>query len=164
MRHQSFRSPLPWLALLLACCLGLLAACGGGDDANPVPGSGSLNVTIRGLPAGVAAAVTVTGPASYSKLLTASGTLDGLAPGAYAVSAASVLQGTASLVPVPATQQVQVTAGATASATGVAPGWGTNLTPPAARYPKQFWSAPMMCASRPARSQSASLSASQATG
>ena len=117
MRHQFFRIPLPWLALLLACCLGLLAACGGGDDANPVPGSGSLNVTIRGLPAGVAAAVTVTGPASYSKLLTASGTLDGLAPGAYAVSAASVLQGTASLVPVPATQQVQVTAGATASAT-----------------------------------------------
>ena len=117
MRHQFFRIPLPWLALLLACCLGLLAACGGGDDANPVPGSGSLNVTIRGLPAGVAAAVTVTGPASYSKLLTASGTIDGLAPGAYAVSAASVLQGTASLVPVPATQQVQVTAGATASAT-----------------------------------------------
>ena len=117
MRHQFFRIPLPWLALLLACCLGLLAACGGGDDANPAPGSGSLNVTIRGLPAGVAAAVTVTGPASYSKLLTASGTLDGLAPGAYAVSAASVLQGTASLVPVPATQQVQVTAGATASAT-----------------------------------------------
>lgn len=115
MRHQFFRIPLPWLALLLACCLGLLAACGGGD-ANPVPGSGSLNVTIRGLPAGVAAAVTVTGPASYSKLLTASGTLDGLAPGAYAVSTASVLQGTASLVPVPATQQVQVTAGATASA------------------------------------------------
>lgn len=117
MRHQFFRIPLPWLALLLACCLGLLAACGGGDDANPVPGSGSLNVTIGGLPAGVAAAVTVTGPASYSKLLTASGTIDGLAPGAYAVSAASVLQGTASLVPVPATQQVQVTAGATASAT-----------------------------------------------
>jgi glucose/arabinose dehydrogenase len=117
MRHQFFRIPGSWLALLLACCLGLLAACGGGDDANPVPGSGSLNVTIGGLPAGVAASVTVTGPASYSKLLTASGTLDGLAPGAYAVSAASVLQGTASLVPVPATQQVQVTAGATASAT-----------------------------------------------
>ena len=117
MRHPLRRLSPTWLALLLACCLGLLAACGGGDDANPVPGSGSLNVTIRGLPAGVAAAVTVTGPASYSKLLTASGTLDGLAPGAYAVSAASVLQGTASLVPVPATQQVQVTAGATASAT-----------------------------------------------
>ena len=116
MRHPLRRLSPTWLALLLACCLGLLAACGGGD-ATPAPGSGSLNVTIRGLPAGVAAAVTVTGPASYSKLLTASGTLDGLAPGAYAVSAASVLQGTASLVPVPATQQVQVTAGATAGAT-----------------------------------------------
>ena len=116
MRHPLRRLSPTWLALLLACCLGLLAACGGGD-ATPAPGSGSLNVTIRGLPAGVAAAVTVTGPASYSKLLTASGTLDGLAPGAYAVSAASVLQGTASLVPVPATQQVQLAAGTTASAT-----------------------------------------------
>lgn len=116
MRHPLRRLSPTWLALLLACCLGLLAACGGGD-ATPAPGSGSLNVTIRGLPAGVAAAVTVTGPASYSKLLTASGTLDGLAPGAYAVSAASVLQGTTSLVPVPATQQVQLGAGTAASAT-----------------------------------------------
>ncbi|KAB8050465.1 glucose dehydrogenase [Janthinobacterium rivuli] len=116
MRHPLRRLSPTWLALLLACCLGLLAACGGGD-ATPAPGSGSLNVTIRGLPAGVAAAVTVTGPASYSKLLTASRTLDGLAPGAYAVSAASVLQGTASLVPVPATQQVRLAAGTTASVT-----------------------------------------------
>ncbi|WP_215406864.1 PQQ-dependent sugar dehydrogenase [Janthinobacterium sp. JC611] len=116
MRHLLRRLSPTWLVLLLACCLGLLAACGGGD-APPAPGSGSLNVTIRGLPAGVAAAVTVTGPASYSKLLTASGTLDGLTPGTYAVGAASVLQGTASLVPVPATQQVQLGAGATASAT-----------------------------------------------
>lgn len=111
--------PLPhtWMALLLACCLGLLAACGGGDDDPvPAPASGSLLVTIGGLPAGVAAAVTVTGPASYSKALTASSTLAGLAPGAYTVSAASVLQGTGSLAPTPATQQVQVNAGATASA------------------------------------------------
>ena len=114
------RSPT-WMALLLACCLGLLAACGGGHDHHPPgAGTGSLNVTISGLPAGVAAAVTVTGPASYSKTLTGSSTLDSLAPGAYSVSAASVLQGTGTgtirLVPTPVTQQVQVSAGATAGA------------------------------------------------
>ena len=39
-----------------------------------------------------------------------------VAPGAYTVSAASVMQGTGTLAPTPVTQQVQVTAGATASA------------------------------------------------
>ncbi|MDO8042047.1 sorbosone dehydrogenase family protein [Janthinobacterium sp. SUN137] len=117
MRHFLSRLPLPWLALLLACCLALLAACGGGHH-HPAPGAttGNLTVTIGGLPAGVAGAVTVTGPASYSKTLTASTTLTGLAPGAYAVGAASVTQGTGTLAPTPVTQQVQVTAGATASA------------------------------------------------
>ncbi|QYG04706.1 sorbosone dehydrogenase family protein [Janthinobacterium sp. PAMC25594] len=117
MRHPFFRVPLPWLALLLACCLTLLAACGGGHH-HPAPdaATGSLAVTISGLPAGVAGAVTLTGPASYSKMLTASTTLTGLAPGAYAISAASVAQGTQTLAPTPVTQQVQVDAGATASA------------------------------------------------
>ncbi|WP_332862824.1 PQQ-dependent sugar dehydrogenase [Janthinobacterium svalbardensis] len=117
MRHQFFRVPLPWLAMLLACCLALLAACGGGHH-HPAPdaATGSLAVTISGLPAGMAGAVTVTGPASYSKTLTASTTLTGLAPGAYAISAASVAQGTQTLAPTPVTQQVQVNAGATASA------------------------------------------------
>ncbi|MDN2678664.1 PQQ-dependent sugar dehydrogenase [Janthinobacterium sp. SUN033] len=117
MRHFLSRLPLPWLAPLLACCLALLAACGGGHH-HPAPGAttGNLTVTIGGLPAGVAGAVTVTGPASYSKTLTASTTLTGLAPGAYAVGAASVTQGTGTLAPTPVTQQVQVTAGATASA------------------------------------------------
>ena len=117
MRHFLSRLPGSWLALLLACCLALLAACGGSHDHHP-PGAttGSLTVTISGLPAGVAGAVTLSGPASYSKTLTASTTLTDLAPGAYTLSAASVAQGTQTLAPTPVTQQVQVTAGATASA------------------------------------------------
>lgn len=117
MRHILSRSPRAWLALLLACCLALLSACGGGDD-DPAPGTttGSLALSIGGLPAGVAGAVTVTGPASYSKTLTASSTLTDLAPGAYTISAASVAQGTGTLAPTPVTQQAQVNAGATASA------------------------------------------------
>ncbi|MGK5063100.1 PQQ-dependent sugar dehydrogenase [Janthinobacterium sp. LB3P112] len=117
MRHLFSRHPTTWLALLLACCLTLLAACGGGHDDDP-PGTtaGSLAVSIVGLPAGVAGAITVTGPASYSKLLTASTALTDLVPGAYTLSAASVAQGTGTLTPTPVTQQVQVHAGATASA------------------------------------------------
>lgn len=107
------------LALLMLFSAGLLASCGGGhdDDDNP-PGAatGSLAVTIAGLPAGINGAVTITGPASYSKLLTASTTLADLAPGAYAVTAANIAYGTGSLAGTPATQQVQVTAGATTAA------------------------------------------------
>lgn len=118
MRNIFSRFSRPWPALLLAGCLALLAACGGGGGEHPPPGAttGSLTVTIGGLPAGVAAAVTVTGPASYSKTLTASATLTDLAPGAYAINAASVAQGTGTLAPTPVTQQVQVNAGATAGA------------------------------------------------
>lgn len=111
------------LALLMLFSLGLLASCGSShhhdDDDPPGATTGSLAVTIAGLPAGINGAVTVTGPAAYSKLLTASSTLTDLAPGAYAVTAASVAYGTGSLAGTPATQQVQVTAGATATA-GVA--------------------------------------------
>ena len=121
MRHLLSHFSRPWLPLLppllLACCLALLAACGGGHDDDP-PGatSGDLTISIVGLPAGVPGAVTLSGPASYSKTVTASTTLTGLAPGAYTLSAASVAQGTGTLAPTPVTQQVQVNAGATASA------------------------------------------------
>lgn len=117
MRHFLSRLSPTWPALLLACCLSLLASCGGGGGHHPpAAGTGSLSVSIGGLPAGVAGAVTVGGPDGYSRALTVSSTLDGLAPGTYTVGAASVIQGTGSLAPTPVTQQVQVSAGATASA------------------------------------------------
>ncbi|MDN2710925.1 PQQ-dependent sugar dehydrogenase [Janthinobacterium sp. SUN118] len=117
MRHPRCRHSPAWQALLLACCLALLASCGGGGGHTPqAAGTGSLSVSIGGLPAGVAGAVTVGGPGGYRKTLTLSGTLDGLAPGAYTLVAASVVQGTGSLAPTPVSQQVQVSAGATASA------------------------------------------------
>ena len=121
MRHLLSRFSRPWLPLLppllLACCLALLTACGGGHDDDP-PGAttGDLTISIVGLPAGMAGAVTLSGPGSYSKTLTVSTTLASLAPGAYTLSAASVAQGTQTLAPTPVMQQVQVTAGATASA------------------------------------------------
>ena len=50
---------------------------------------GDLTVTITGLPGGVGASVTVTGP-SGSEQLTASGTLTDIDPGVYTVTAANV--------------------------------------------------------------------------
>jgi hypothetical protein len=55
--------------------------------------TGSLAITIAGLPTGVNAAVTVTGPAGYSRQLTTTQTLADLTPGPYSVSAADVSSG-----------------------------------------------------------------------
>jgi hypothetical protein len=79
--------------------------------------TGSLAVTIAGLPSGANAAVTVTGPDDYSELLSATGTLDGLAPGQYTVSAASVSSGGVTYTSTPADRTVAVAAGATAAVT-----------------------------------------------
>jgi len=78
--------------------------------------TGSLAVTIGGLPGGTAANVTVTGPGGYSRSLTASQTLTGLLPGSYVTSAASVSAGGATYAPSPSTQSSAVVAGASAAA------------------------------------------------
>ncbi|MGJ9419027.1 PQQ-dependent sugar dehydrogenase [Massilia sp. CMS3.1] len=104
------------LLLLLAGCSG-----GGGDPgttATPPPAAitGSLQVAINALPAGVNAAVRVTGPNNFSQDLTSSQRLSNLAPGSYSVAASSVTLGTATYTPAPAIQSVVVTSGAGATA------------------------------------------------
>jgi hypothetical protein len=79
--------------------------------------TGSLQVAVNALPAGVNAAVRVTGPNNFAQDLTATQTLSNLAPGSYSVTAASVTAGTTTYTPTPATQSVAVTAGAGATAT-----------------------------------------------
>lgn len=112
--------PHSLLALFFLLCMTLLASCGGGhdddDDTPPPATTGSLSITIAGVPAGLAGAVTVSGPNAYSRALTASATLDALAPGSYTIVATNIANGTGSLAPAPLTQQVTVSAGATASA------------------------------------------------
>lgn len=90
-RSLFYRScrPLPLLAGLV-----LAAACGGGgSDAtptSPTASTGTLVVSVSGLPSDRSAAVTVTGPASFSQTLTTGTTLTGLTPGAYTITPARV--------------------------------------------------------------------------
>jgi hypothetical protein len=78
--------------------------------------SGTLSISILGLPANVPANVTVTGPNGYSRQLSAAATLSNLAAGVYTVTASGVVSG-GTYVPSPSTQQVTVSAGSTASVT-----------------------------------------------
>ncbi len=80
------------------------------------PTTGSMNVSVT-VPNGAPAAVTVTGPGGFAQSVTASTTIPSLAPGSYTVSAANVTSSSIIYAPTPATQVVNVTAGAATSAT-----------------------------------------------
>jgi hypothetical protein len=95
------RSHITWVLLLL------LLGCSG-DPTGPGGGSGTLSVAIQGLPSGAAAAVSVSGPAGYSRSLTGSQTFTGLTPGVYTVTASDVTIGTAPYQASPASQTVTV--------------------------------------------------------
>ena len=77
--------------------------------------TGSLTVTIAGLPAGTDAAVTVSGPNGYSQQLTATQTLEGLGRGRYTVAAGDVTSGTTTYTATPASRTVPVPAAGAAS-------------------------------------------------
>lgn len=78
--------------------------------------TGVLQVSITGLAGGAAAAVVVTGPAGFSRTLTAGGQLGQLAPGSYVISAQSVTLSGVTYQPTPGSRTVSVTAGASTSA------------------------------------------------
>jgi hypothetical protein len=80
--------------------------------------TGNLTVDINGLGTSQSAAVTVTGPGSYSQQVTSTTTLAGLDPGDYAVTAGDAAAiGCASHTASPATQNVTVVARSTVTAT-----------------------------------------------
>jgi hypothetical protein len=78
--------------------------------------TGSLTVSITGLPAGASAAVIVSGPGGFSQPVAGTGTLTGLAPGGYTIAAAQVTSGGTTYTPSPASRSVNVAATATATA------------------------------------------------
>ncbi|MDQ3029853.1 MAG: hypothetical protein M3R09_07480, partial [Actinomycetota bacterium] len=92
--------------------------------------TGILAVTISGLPAGTAAAVTVTGPGSYNQLVTADGLLADLSPGSYTVTAAAVPVGATTYSANPEVQTVEVSPNTTVPVTvtyGPSAGASLNL-------------------------------------
>jgi glucose/arabinose dehydrogenase len=119
-----------WPAALLA----VFAACGGsGTYGNESSGSttGSLAVAINGLPTGLNAAVTLSGPSGFNQPITATQTVASLVPGTYTIGAANVSSGSGIYAPQPATQTIDVSAGATANASvnyAITPGTPTTGT------------------------------------
>ena len=81
--------------------------------------TGNLALTISGVGTSSNALVTVTGPGSYNQSVASSRTLSGLAPGTYTIDAQNVtgVSCGSTFNASPATQNVTVTAGATAPAT-----------------------------------------------
>lgn len=78
--------------------------------------SGSLVVSISGLPGGAAAAVSAAGPGGATHAISASQTLTGLAAGTWTITASAVTSGADSYAGSPPSQVVVVTAGGSASA------------------------------------------------
>jgi len=78
---------------------------------------GALTLTVNGLPGGVNAAVTITGPSGFSIAETGSAALTNLAPGSYTVAAASVSGSGITYDPSPSSQGVSVSSNATATGT-----------------------------------------------
>jgi len=76
----------------------------------------SLTLTVSGLPPGMAASVTVTGPNGYDSPVTATTTLSGLEPGVYTVAAQSVSSQGTEFDPSRGTQNANVASGAAAAA------------------------------------------------
>lgn len=103
--------------------LALLAgACSPGEPVGglgPTP-TGALAIGIDGLPAGVNAAVSVSGGQGYQKSVTTGQTLGGLIPGSYAVVASEVVADGDRYSPAPVSQSVAVTSGGAPVSAGVA--------------------------------------------
>jgi len=102
-------------ALLLAAATSIATGC---RDPNAPPYAGILQIIVTG-PPGASAAVTVSGPAGYSRLLTGTRTLSSLVPGTYSITAANVVESTATYGGVPSSATVAVVASNTADSVSV---------------------------------------------
>jgi hypothetical protein len=88
-----------------AALLCLVAACGGDPTGLE---TGSLTLTVSGLPAGTPAEIHVAGPGGFDRDVTATATLSNLASGGYVVTAATVTTGSQAYAPSPTSQTVTV--------------------------------------------------------
>lgn len=79
--------------------------------------TGSLALTIAGLPGGVLGSVTVSGPGGFNQNFSSSQTITSLIPGGYTVSGFSVSSGGIGYAPTPSIQNVTIGISSSASAT-----------------------------------------------
>ena len=89
---------------LLVGSVAVLDSCGDSSG----PRTGTLSLSISGLPESIAGQVTLSGPNKYSRALTATGVVAGLRPGAYHISAAPIRDGATRYSPLPDTQTVTI--------------------------------------------------------
>jgi hypothetical protein len=105
---------------VISCLVGFLFWCnacdGGSGGSLTAPSLGSLTVTIRNLPNGASAKVTVTGPNGYSSQLTSTQTLQ-VPPGSYSITADPVALGIGTYYPAVASQSAIVAVSMSASVT-----------------------------------------------
>ena len=85
----------------------VMVAC---SDSPSAPKTGSLAVTVIGLPVDATNAVTITGPAAFSRSVTVTDTLENLTPGLYTLVANRVSVASGVYEPATPTQQVDVRA------------------------------------------------------
>ncbi len=92
----------------------MLYACGGSSDTGtetlPVMSTGSLSVSIVGLPMGTESNVSVSGPSGFSSEVIESTTLSNLAPGTYTITTSPVSAGDIEFDVLPASFSVTVSA------------------------------------------------------
>ncbi|HEY0994556.1 MAG TPA: CARDB domain-containing protein [Gemmatimonadaceae bacterium] len=94
-----------------------MSAC---QDGPTGPTTGSLVVEVMGLPAGVAGAVTISGPAGFSRTVTRTDTLASLAPGSYVLRTGTLRALGGVWVPPAPEQAIEVTASRSAQLVAVA--------------------------------------------
>jgi hypothetical protein len=102
------------VAAVLATLVLTTGSCGGGDKTSgpAIPTTGSLALTVTGLPVGAAASIAVSGPQGYASQATGSTTISSLAPGTYTLTAQGVTGGLDRYNPALASTTATVTAGA----------------------------------------------------
>ena len=101
-------------AAFVSISLITLAACSDDDPVSPT--TGSLAISVSGLPNGVNGAVTVTGPNNYSQAVTSTTTLS-VPPGSYSIAAAQVTNNNVRYNATLAGSPAAVVSGGTRSAT-----------------------------------------------
>ena len=97
----ALRRPTVYAILGLAFALGC--------DNTSGPRTGKLSLSVQGLPSGMAAQVTLSGPANFSRVLSGPEIVANLKPGDYKLTSVSVFNGSARYSPLPDTQTVTIT-------------------------------------------------------